>query len=428
MKISIIGTGYVGLTSGAMFAELGHEVVCIDEDEDKIRSLKTGKVPIFEPGLDKLIQKHLGRNLKFTTGLSSLKSSKVIMIAVGTPPGEDGSPDLTFVLRVASQIIPYLGSYKVIILKSTVPVGTNKVIQNYLLDNGISQNIFDIISNPEFLREGTAVYDSFNPDRIVIGGNSQKAVEITRSLYQRIHSPVLVTSNEAAEMIKYASNAFLAAKISFINELAGICEEYKVDVNEVACGVGLDSRIGPHFLKAGAGYGGSCLPKDLSGLLFLAAKAGKRTPILKAVQDVNAAQPVTIVEKAEQLLGSLNNRKIAVWGLAFKPNTDDMRFAPSINVIELLVQKQAVVSVFDPVAMENAKKVIPATVTMAADMYETVRGCDALIVMTEWDIFCTADIKMIKELMNKPIVVDARNIFSPSEMNYMGFKYTGIGR
>lgn len=428
MKVTIIGTGYVGLTSGAMFAELNHEVTCIDRDNNKIEILKSGKMPFFEPGLDFFIQKHLDKNLKFTNNLTSLKRAKVIMIAVGTPPAEDGSPDLRFVLEVASQIVPYLERYKVIIMKSTVPVGTSKILEKHLINSGVKRTNFDIVSNPEFLREGSAVFDSFNPDRIVIGSANQKAIEITRSLYQRIECPVLVTSNEAAEMIKYASNAFLAAKISFINELAGICEEYKVDINEVARGVGLDSRIGPHFLKAGAGYGGSCLPKDLSGLLNLAEKAGKTPRILKAVHEVNSGQPLMIVEKLEKLLGTLRHKKIAIWGLSFKPNTDDMRFAPSITVIEFLLNKQAELSAFDPVAMENAKRLLPAAVTMSADMYDTIRGCDALVIMTEWEHFTAANMKKLKELMNKPIIVDGRNVFSPTEMKALGFKYLSVGR
>jgi len=428
MKITVIGTGYVGLTSVTMFAELKHEVTGIDKDKGKVKSLQNGKVPFYEPGLDNLLQKHLDKNLKFTDSLSSLKTSQAIMIAVGTPPTEDGSPNLGSVLEAADQISHFLENYKVIIIKSTVPVGTAKILEKHLVDNGVKRKNFDIVSNPEFLREGSAVFDSFHPDRIVIGAGSQRAIEITRSLYQQIVCPVIITTNEAAEMIKYASNAFLAAKISFINELAGICEEYKVDINEVARGVGLDSRIGPHFLKAGAGYGGSCLPKDLSGLVHLACKAGKNPQLLKAVEEVNTGQPLVIVEKLENLLGSLKNKKVAIWGLAFKPNTDDMRFAPSIPVIEHLLKKRAAVFTFDPVAMENAKKILPSAVTMSTDMYEVIRGCDALIIMTEWDLFATANLKMIKKLMNRPIIVDGRNIFSPAEMKAFGFQYQGVGR
>ncbi len=428
MNITVIGTGYVGLTSGAMFAELGHQVTCVDNDKEKVNLLKSGKVPFYEPGLDTLLQKHLGQNLKFTTGLNSVGHARAIMIAVGTPPAKDGSPDLSFVLEVARQLIPYLKKYKVIINKSTVPVGTKKILEQFLLEHGVQKENFNIVSNPEFLREGTAIYDSFHPDRIVIGADSQKAIEITRSLYQGIECPVMLTTNAAAEMIKYAANCFLATKISFINELAGICEEYAVDINEVARGIGYDTRIGMHFLKAGAGYGGSCLPKDLSGLLHLADKVGKNARLLQAVHDVNADQPATVVGKLEKLLGPLENREVAVWGLAFKPETDDMRFAPAIPVINLLLDKQALVSAYDPVAMENAKKLLPAAVELSADMYDAVRDCDALIIMTEWDIFTKADLNLLHETMKKPIIIDSRNIFSPADMKSRGFIYQGIGR
>lgn len=428
MNITVIGTGYVGLTSGAMFAELGHRVTCVDKDREKVKILKKGRVPFYEPGLDNLVQKNLGKNLNFATGPGSAGRAKAIMVAVGTPPAKDGSPDLSFVLEVARQIIPYLKRYKVIIMKSTVPVGTKRIVEKYLLDQGVPAQNFDLVSNPEFLREGTAIYDSFHPDRVVIGSTSQKATEITRSLYQGIECPVMITSNEAAEMIKYAANCFLAAKISFINELAGISEEYGVDINEVARGIGYDNRIGPQFLKAGAGYGGSCLPKDLSGLLYLAGQAGKRAPLLKAIHDVNAGQPVIVVEKAEKLLGSLKDKKIAVWGLAFKPETDDMRFAPAIPVINLLLSKQVQVSAYDPVAAENAKKLLPVSVDIYDDMYKTVRDCDALIIMTEWSAFTQADLELLRDIMQQPVVIDARNIYSPEDMKARGFVYTGIGR
>lgn len=427
-EITIIGTGYVGLTSGAMFAELNHQVTCVDKDENIINTLLDGQVPFFEPGLDNVLQKHKNKNLKFSTKLTSLMKSKAIMIAVGTPPADDGSPDLQYVLAVADQIVPYLERYKVIIIKSTVPVGTSKIIENHLLNKGVKRRKFDIVSNPEFLREGSALFDSFHPDRIIIGSRSQKAAELTRSLYQRIECPVMITSNEAAEMIKYASNAFLAAKISFINELAGICEGYRVDINEVARGLGYDSRIGPQFLKAGAGYGGSCLPKDLSGLLYLAEQTGKKTQLLKAIHEVNTNQPLMIVKKIEELLGPLKDKKVAVWGLAFKPNTDDMRFAPSISVIKSLLEKKAVVSAYDPVAMANAREILPNTVKMSVDMYEAARGCDALVIMTEWELFASANPRTLKEVMKKPIIVDGRNIFSPADMKSLGFKYLGVGR
>jgi len=276
VKITVIGTGYVGLTTGTVLAELGHRVACVDKDPRKILTLRDGRVPFYEPGLNDLIKKNLGKNLEFSTGLDSAGESEIIMIAVGTPPAENGSPDLDFVLKAALESVPFLNGYKVIVIKSTVPVGTRRIVEHVLIAGGADRSKFDIVSNPEFLREGTAVWDSFNPDRIVIGSDSQKAAEICRSLYRPIDCPVMLTTNEAAEMIKYAANVFLATKISFINELAGICEAYGVDVKEVARGIGYDKRIGHHFLRAGAGFGGSCLPKDLSGLLSMARKAGKK--------------------------------------------------------------------------------------------------------------------------------------------------------
>jgi len=428
VRVTVIGSGYVGLTSGSMFAELGHQVTCVDKEAEKIRLLKSGKVPFYEPGLDSLVQKHIGCNLKFTTSLASSNRAKVIMVAVGTPPAADGSPDLSFVLEATRQVVPYLKNYKVIILKSTVPVGTKQIVKDFLLAENVPRKNFDIVSNPEFLREGSAILDSFHPDRIVIGAESQKAVEITRSLYQGIECPVMVTSNEAAEMIKYAANAFLGAKISFINELAGICEKYGVDINEVARGIGYDSRIGFHFLKPGAGYGGSCLPKDLSGLISLAERTGAKASILKAVSEVNSDRPAVLVNKLIEELGDLQDRRVAVWGLAFKPETDDMRFAPALPVINLLLHEGAKVLAYDPVAAENARKLLPESVTLGPDMYETARGCDALLIITEWAEFARADLKLLKSIMKNPIIIDGRNIFSPPDVKSRGFVYRGVGR
>lgn len=427
MKITVIGTGYVGLTTGTVLAELGHRVACVDKDPRKILTLRDGRVPFYEPGLNDLIKKNLGKNLEFSTDLDSAGESEIIMIAVGTPPAENGSPDLDFVLKAALESVPFLNGYKVIVIKSTVPVGTRRIVEHVLIAGGADRSKFDIVSNPEFLREGIAVWDSFNPDRIVIGSDSQKAAEICRSLYRPIECPVMLTTNEAAEMIKYAANVFLATKISFINELAGICEAYGVDVKEVARGIGYDKRIGHHFLRAGAGFGGSCLPKDLSGLLSMARKAGKKALLLQAVQEVNAGLPELIVKKTEDLLGSLSNKKIAIWGLSFKPETDDMRFAPSLPVIRLLLQKKAVLTAYDPIAMDNAKTVIPDSVSMTSTMYEAAKGCEALILMTEWDIFSKVNLKRLKKEMKKPVFIDGRNAFSPLELEKAGFLFTGMG-
>lgn len=428
MKVTVMGTGYVGLTTGAMLAQFGHKVTCIDINERKINLLNTGQVPFYEPGLDALVNKHLNKNLKFSTELQSIVSSKVVICAVGTPPRRDGSPDLSYVLTVAQQLIPHLTRYKVILIKSTVPVGTKKIIQDYLLSQGIRRTKFDIVSNPEFLREGAALKDSFYPDRIVIGSDSQRAVSLTYSLYQRCACPILITSNEGAEMIKYAANSFLATKISFINELADICEKYSVDIEEVARGIGYDKRIGTHFLKAGVGFGGSCLPKDVSGLIYLADKSGITPQLLKSVIDINAERPYQVVNKLKNVLGSLERKKIAVWGLAFKPETDDMRFAPSIPVICQLVAEKAEVWAFDPVAADNAKPLFPECVKISDDMYETARDSDAVVIVTEWDVFKNADLSLLKKIMKEPVVIDGRNIFSPTDMKLQGFDYFGTGR
>lgn len=428
MNLTIIGTGYVGLTSGAMFAELGHRVTCVDTDQKKLTMLRSGRVPFFEPGLDKLVKKHLGGNLRFAPDLASAARTRAVMLAVGTPPAPDGSPDIKYVLEAAGQLAPYLKKYRVIIIKSTVPVGTKKMLQQHLLNLGIKQKHFSIVSNPEFLREGSALADSFNPDRIVIGADSQKALEITRALYQKIECPVMITTNEAAEMIKYAANAFLATKISFINELADICEEYNIDIDEVARGIGYDARIGRHFLKAGAGYGGSCLPKDISALRHLAESAAKQAALLQAVNDINNRRPTAIIEKLEKQLGSLEGKKVAVWGLSFKPQTDDMRFSPAIAVIGMLLEKKAEVVAFDPVAMDKAREVLAAKVLLAGDMYAAANGCDALIIMTEWQAFAGADLGLLKRAMKQPVIVDGRNVFSPTEARKNGFHYQGMGR
>lgn len=428
MKITVVGAGYVGLTTGAMLAEFGHQVTCVDIDEEKIKILNSAKVPFYEPGLDDLVRKHINKKLKFTTGIESIDSSKVIMIAVGTPPAKDGSPDLSYVLAAIGQIVPFLKKYKVIIMKSTVPVGTKRIIQEYLLKHGVGKSKFDIVSNPEFLREGMAIQDSFHPDRIVIGTDSQKAALLAYSLYQQTESPVIITSNETAEMIKYAANAFLATKLSFINELADICEKHGVDIREVARGIGYDKRIGPHFLRAGAGYGGSCLPKDLSGLIHLAQNAGNVPSLLISVQNINSKRPERLIEKLKKVLGSLENKKIAVWGLAFKPETDDMRFAPSISLIKEMVEEKAIVSAFDPVAREKAKPLLPSCVEIHENMYEAARDSDALVIVTEWDAFKTVDLGALKKIMKKPIIVDGRNIFSRKEMKLRGFNYQGLGQ
>jgi len=429
MKVCIVGTGYVGLTTGVMLAELGHEVYCIDMDQEKIKQLNKGVIPIYEPGVEQYLKKHLNRGLYFSTSMSDgVPRSEIIMLAVGTPPGEKGVPDLSSVLAVAKELVPFLTRYKVIINKSTVPVGTGRRISEILQDNGVDPAFFDVVSNPEFLREGTALEDSFFPDRIVIGGANPKAVQITRSLYKKIKAPVIITSLEAAEMIKYTANAFLAMKISFANEMAAICEGYNVDIIQVMEGVGLDRRIGPHFLRPGAGYGGSCLPKDLSGLLFLARQVRYRAPLLAAVEKVNDYQKARIIRKLRLALGNLKGKSIGIWGLAFKPNTDDMRAAPSLGLIRDLVNLGATVTAYDPISMPRAKPLLPPKVILANDMYQAIDGSHALVIVTEWDIFRQADLDYLKSLMRKWVIIDGRNIFDPSTMKEQNFLYFGTGR
>lgn len=429
MKVCVIGTGYVGLTTGIMLAELGHQVTCVDIDKEKIALLQQGKVPIYEPGTEELVIKHLNTNLKFTAELSGpAPEAMVIMIAVGTPPGKEGIPDISAVEQVARELIPFLTSYKVLIIKSTVPVGTNDKIRQLILDSGNSALNFDMVSNPEFLREGCALHDCFHTDRIVIGGDSPEAISLVWSMYSKLTAPCVVTSLRAAEMIKYVSNAFLAMKISFTNEIAAICEGYSVDIKEVTKGVGFDHRIGHHFLGAGAGYGGSCLPKDLQGLLHMSKNCGTKAELLKAVKKVNDLQITRIISKLEQELGELAGKEIALWGLTFKPDTDDLRAAPALSLIPQLLKRQAKVRVYDPIGMANAKPLLPGKVTMSEDMYQAVRGAHGLVIITEWPQFRHADLERVKQNMQEFVVVDGRNIFEPEQMRGLGCRYAGMGR
>lgn len=429
MKVCVIGTGYVGLTTGIMLAELGHQVTCVDIDEEKIALLHQGKVPIYEPGTEELLLKHLNTNLKFTSQLSAAApDAMVIMIAVGTPPGKTGIPDISAVEQVARELVPFLSSYKVLIIKSTVPVGTSDSIRQLILDSGNPALSFDMVSNPEFLREGCALHDCFHTDRIVIGGDNPEAISLVWSMYSKLTAPCVVTSLRAAEMIKYVSNAFLAMKISFTNEIAAICEGYGVDIKEVTQGVGFDHRIGHHFLGAGAGYGGSCFPKDLQGLLHMSKTCGTRADILKAIKKVNDLQITRIIAKLEQEIGSLSGQELAVWGLTFKPNTDDLRAAPALSLIAQLLRRQAKVRVYDPIGMPKAKALLPVQVTMTDNMYQAVRGAHGLIIITEWDQFRHADLERVKQTMQEFVVIDGRNIFEPKQMLRLGCRYTGMGR
>jgi UDPglucose 6-dehydrogenase len=433
MNICVVGVGYVGLVTGTCFAEFGNNVVCIDNDEDKIRRLNQGQVPIYEPGLEEMVAKNNreGR-LTFTTELKEgLKDALVIFIAVGTPEGEDGSADLKYVWEVARSIGETMEDYKVVVTKSTVPVGTGQVVEELINENQREHIEFDVVSNPEFLREGSAIEDFMRPDRVVIGARNERAKAIMRDLYRPLYlieTPFVISDIETAEMVKYASNAFLATKISFINEMANICELTGANVNVVAKGMGLDGRIGPKFLHAGAGFGGSCFPKDTAAIAKLAKKKGYTFQIVESVMEVNARQRVIMTQKIKDALdGDVADKNIACLGLAFKPNTDDMREAPATEILNALINEGANVKAYDPAAMEQAQKVMPG-VEMCKDAYETAQEADCLILMTEWNQFRNLDWARLKSVMNGLVVVDLRNIYPPQLVSDEGFDYYSVGR
>ncbi len=433
MNISVIGVGYVGLVTGACFAEFGLSVTCADKDKEKIDSLNRGEIPIYEPGLEEIIKKNKreGR-LHFTTNLvECIKESLVIFIAVGTPSKDDGSADLRFIEEVANVIAKNMEGYKVIVTKSTVPVGTGKLITNIIEKNQVESGCFDVVSNPEFLREGSAIEDFMRPNRVVIGTNSPQAIAILNDLYKPLYlvaAPFVQTNVETAEMIKYASNAFLATKISFINEMANLCEKVGGDVHEVARGMGLDQRIGPKFLHPGPGYGGSCFPKDTRALAQISKDNSYKFEIIDAVIKVNQRQRTLMLEKIQRGLKSLKGKKLAVWGLTFKPNTNDMRESPSIDIINGLLKEGAVIIAFDPVGVEEAKKFLNKEVQYSDDMYKMAAGCDALIVLTEWNQFRNPDFDRLKKTLKSPLIIDLRNIFDPQRVKKLGFQYICVGR
>jgi UDPglucose 6-dehydrogenase len=436
MKICVIGTGYVGLVTGACLANLGHEVVCVDKDTERVSSLKKSIIPFYEPGLKEIVLKNFkAKRLSFTTSLpDGVKRSEVLFIAVGTPPRENGEADVSAVMNVAGQIAKTMKAdgkakknFKVIVNKSTVPVGMGDIVTKILLKNGVKEEAFAVVSNPEFLREGTAVLDFMSPDRIVIGATNSKASNVITELYRPLNAHIIFTTVKSAELIKYASNSFLATKISFINEIANICEKVGSDVVEVAYGMGLDKRIGREFLNAGIGYGGSCLPKDVSALIHLAQSNGYDPEILISVNRTNAAQRKRMAERIEEKLGSLSGKTIAVLGLSFKPETDDLRDAPSIEVITELISRGVKIVAYDPVAQVKAKKLLPKA-NFAATAYDAVKKADALVVTAEWSEFRELDMEKVKGLMKSPVVFDGRNIYNPKRMKELGFKYFGVGR
>jgi len=432
MNIAVIGTGYVGLVTGACFAEFGVNVTCVDIDAEKVVRLNEGQIPIYEPGLDVLVQKNFqaGR-LTFTTDLKdAVEQSLVIFLAVGTPPKADGSADLKYLDEAVRTIARAMNGYKVLVTKSTVPVGTGEHVRALVRRHRRRSVDFGVVSNQEFLREGSAIEDFMRPDRIVIGSRDEAAIAIMRELYRPLYlleTPIVVTSLEAAELTKYAANAFLATKISFINEIANLCDRVGCDVYDVARAIGMDKRIGKSFLQPGPGYGGSCFPKDTSALLSVAAHYGGESLIVEAVVEVNRRQRQAMVEKIGRLVGNLEGKTLAVLGLSFKPQTDDMREAPAVDIINALTERGAHVRAYDPVAMEQAKKCLP-NIEYAADEYKAVTGADALVLMTEWNEFRALDLSRVKELMRAPKVADLRNIYEPEAMRQHGFDYVGVGR
>lgn len=429
MKLGIIGTGYVGLTTGACFASLGHEVLCVDNNEEKVRTLKKGEMPIYEPGLHELVRNNVKENrLSFTSNIAqAVKKCEVLFICVNTPPKEDGEADLSYVENVSEAIASSMTEYRLIVEKSTVPVETGIWVKKTIKAN-LKKNIeFDAASNPEFLREGSAIHDFLHPDRVVIGVESKRAEKILRELYKTFSAPIVVTDIRSAEIIKHASNSFLAAKISFINLISRICDRVGADINKVAEGLGLDHRIGKEFLRPGIGFGGFCFPKDLAAFIHIAEKLGVDMKMLRAVNDVNEEQKKHFLKLVERHLWNLKNKIVGVLGIAFKPDTDDIRFAPSIDIISRLEREGVKVKAFDPQAMTKAREVLNGTV-YAKDAYEAARGAEALLILTEWNEFKQLDFRRIKKLMKRPLVIDGRNIYSPEKMNELGFQYVSMGR
>jgi len=431
MKIAVVGTGYVGLVSGTCFAETGNDVICVDIDQSKVDRLSNGQITIFEPGLEVLFKRNLkeGR-LSFTTSLEeAIKESTVIFLALPTPPGEDGSADLRYVLGVADHLGKIMTDYKVIVDKSTVPVGTADRVKEAVAAN--YKGDFDVVSNPEFLREGVAVDDFMKPDRVVIGAESQRAFDIMDELYApyvRQGNPVMHMDTRSAELTKYAANSFLATKISFMNEIARLCELLGADVDMVRKGVGSDDRIGKRFLFPGIGYGGSCFPKDVKALVHSAASVDYDFKILKAVEDVNADQKKALVPKIMQHYGSIEGKTVALWGLAFKPNTDDIREAPALEMIKILTQAGAKVQAYDPEAMANVKAIMADKATFCESSYETLEGADFLVIATEWPEFRTPDFNKIQGLLKDKVIFDGRNLFELETVKKHGFTYYSIGR
>jgi len=430
MKLSIIGVGYVGLVTGVCFANLGIEVLCADNDEKKIDLLNNGGIPIYEPGLEELVKKCIANGrLAFTSDIKkAVKTSEVIFICVGTPPRDDGSADLSEIEKVSKVIAENMDSYKLVVEKSTVPVETGEWVKKTINTFKSKNCEFDAASNPEFLREGSAIEDFMKPDRIVIGVESKKAEKILKELYGPLDTKIVVTNIKGAEIIKHASNSFLATKISFINALSNICDKTGADINAVAEGVGLDKRINKHFLKAGVGFGGSCFPKDLKAFIHISETLGHPFDMLKEVEKINEMQKDIVVRKAIDMLWNIKDKTIAIWGLAFKPNTDDIRSSPAIDIIESLLKEGAKIKAFDPAAMEKAKNRLGEKIIYCKDVYETAEDADCIILMTEWNEFKEVNWNKIKNIMAQCAVLDGRNIYDSEKLKELGFKYMGMGR
>ncbi len=431
MRIAVIGTGYVGLVAGACLAETGNQVVCVDKDESKITKLRRGKIPIYEPGLEELVSRNKKEaRLAFTTALDrAVRQSQIVFIAVGTPQGEDGSADLQHVLEVAREIGRAMNGYRVIVDKSTVPVGTSDRVREVVRRE--TTHPFSVVSNPEFLKQGAAIEDFLKPDRVVIGAEDPRAADIMVELYKpftRTGAPIMVMDCASAELCKYAANAMLATRISFMNEIANVCDAFGANVDQVRRAIASDKRIGPAFLFPGIGYGGSCFPKDVKALVHFSGERKYDFRILRAVEQVNEAQKVCMVGHVEDHFGSLKGKRIAVWGLAFKPRTDDMREAPAISLIKGLLAKGAKVQAYDPEAMDVARGIFGAKVDFSRNGYEALKGADALIVATEWNEFREPDFGRMKKLMRSPAIFDGRNIYTPDVMSAQGFTYVSVGR
>jgi len=431
MKIAVIGTGYVGLVAGACFAESGNDVICVDKDGAKIRTLRAGRMPIYEPGLEELVRRNRHENrLTFTTTLpKAIRGSTIVFVAVGTPQGEDGSADLQHVLEVAREVARAMNGYKVIVNKSTVPVGTAARVREVIRRE--TTHPFSVVSNPEFLKQGAAIDDFMKPDRVVIGAEDPRAREIMQELYApftRTGAPIMMMDCASAELTKYAANAMLATRISFMNEVANVCEVVGADVDEVRRAIGSDKRIGTSFLFPGVGYGGSCFPKDVKAMIHFASQKDYDFRILRAVEEVNSAQKTRLATKMRSHFGTLKGRTIAVWGLAFKPRTDDMREAPSIPLIKMLLAEGADVQAYDPEATRVAKGIFGNKVTFATKNYDALKGADGLAIVTEWAEFRRPDFEKMRKLMRSPVIFDGRNLFEPEQMKQSGFTYYSIGR